>query len=75
MLPLTNLITTDLHLCDKIKCNGEVALMYYAQTTHSRVKAGMMIRHFHHGSGSGSALNKNPDPTLNRNEERNIYIF
>ena len=38
---------------------------------------GMRIQHFFHGSGSGSAGGKNPapDPTLNRNEEKNISIF
>ena len=30
---------------------------------------------FFPGSGSGSAKEKNPDPTLIRNEEKNIFIF
>ena len=30
---------------------------------------------FLYGYGSGSTEEKNPDPTLNRNEEKNIFIF
>ena len=35
--------------------------------------AGMRIRHFLHGSGWEK--NADPDPTLSRNEEKNIFIF
>ena len=39
------------------------------------LKSGMRIQHFFSMDPDPAQLEKNPDPTLNRNKEKNIFIF
>ena len=66
-------------------CNGALStFIYFLQQTQEDWRpfdvffiflAGIRIQHFSTDPDPAGKKNADPDPTLNRNEEKNIFIF
>ena len=59
----------------QVKWEGNQGKLANRDASDNEKKQGWGSETFFHGSVSGSAEKKNPDPTWNRNEEINIFIF